>query len=512
MKDLVIINGQINTMDPRIPEAEALCIKDGMIICVGTNEDVRHAMPFGAEVADAGGNSVFPGFFDAHVHFAYMGQNMYACDLSSAGSKDDLLEILLRAAKDLGSGMWLKGAGYDETSYPDRSLPTMEELDELLGDRLVWLERIDSHQIIVNSAAFLALGLSRDEKGVEKDSRGDLTGVIKDPANGIAHKIFSDKLITDEMRKESMRRASAEILKNGTTSISALEGGELFSDRDVDVLLDIQDKLPINTVLYHQTLDVDRVIREGQKQIGGCIVLDGSLGSHTAALFDDYTDLPGNKGNLYYTQKDIDDFVLEAHLKGLQVAMHCIGDRAIERLLLAYERALGKYPLNDPRYRFEHFSLATDDQAKRALDLGCCLSMQPSYVKGDGMMRTRLGEERLKRSLRFRTFMDMGFRVGGGSDAPVTPVNPFHGIACAMEHYLPDERMDLMDAVKMFTSDAAHLTFEEKLRGRLTVGKYGDVSICDRNIMKLYHDDPEELRKISFTHTIVGGEIKYSLL
>ena len=294
----------------------------------------------------------------------------------------------------------------------------------------------------------------------------------------------------------------------GTTSLSALEGGALFCDDDVDVFLDMQDKLPLNTVLYHQTLDVNKVIAEGQKQIGGCIVLDGSLGSHTAALFDDYSDLKGCKGNLYYSQDIIDDFVLEAHEKGLQVSMHNIGDRATERLLTAFERACSKYPRPNHRHRFEHFSMATDDQAKRAAALGCCLAMQPSYVVGDEMIRTRVGEERMKRSLRFKTFMNMGLKVGGGSDAPVTPVSPFHGIACCMEHFLKEERMGFRDAVRMFTTDAAYLTFEENRKGRIAPGMDADIAITDRNVLEI--NAPSEYRDIKFDKTIVGGEIRYA--
>ena len=511
MKDLVIINGQINTMDPLIPEAEALCVKDGRIIALGTNDEIRHIMPFGCEVIDCGGNSVFPGFFDTHVHFTFMGQNMYECDLKPAGSKEEIIDILKDREKGMTPGKWLRGAGYDETKYPGNLLPMMDELDEIFGNRPVSLERIDSHQILVNRAAFEALGLSEDDEGVQRDEKGDLTGIVKDPANGKAKKAYGESLITDDMRRDFLKRASLETLKNGTTSISALEGGQLFGDRDVDVFLNIQDSLPLNTVLYHQTLDVDKVIKEGQKQIGGCIVLDGSIGSHTAALFDDYSDLPGCKGDLYYSQDVIDDFVREATEKGLQVSMHCIGDRAIERLLVAYERANERYPLGDMRHRFEHFSLATDDQARRALSLGCCPAMQPSYVKGDDMMRLRLGEERFNRSLRFRTFREMGLIVGGGSDAPITPLSPFHGIACSMEHYLPEERMGFMDSVRMFTIDAAYLTHEEKIRGSLSIGKYGDIAICDRNIKEMDLSDPDKLREIRFTHTIVGGEVRYSL-
>ncbi|MBR4024146.1 MAG: amidohydrolase family protein, partial [Firmicutes bacterium] len=144
MKDLVIFNGQINTMDPRIPYAEALAVKDGKIITVGSNEDVKKAMPFGAEVIDAKGNSVFPGFFDTHVHLTFAGLNMTGVKLEKARSKEELIDILKTAEKELSPGMWLRGTGYDETIYPGRSMLTMKELDEAFGPRPVMLERIDA--------------------------------------------------------------------------------------------------------------------------------------------------------------------------------------------------------------------------------------------------------------------------------------------------------------------------------------------------------------------------------
>ena len=499
-------------MDPSKPLAEALVIKNGKIVAVGTNEEIHNEMPFGADIIDAGGNSVFPGFFDTHVHITSMGQSMSSLRLEKARSKRELINLLISGESNIGERQWLYGTGYDESDYPEKMLPDMSELDELFGSRPVLLERTDCHQVLVNSAAFNALGLDPNEDGVVIDSDGRPTGVVKDPANGKAHRVFSEELLTDEMRKAFIRNAANEILKMGTTSISALEGGELFSDKDCDALLSIKDSLPLNIRMYHQTLDVSKVVAEGQKQIGGCIVLDGSLGSHTAALFEDYSDMKGNKGNLYYSQRDIDDFVMEANEKGLQVSMHCIGDRAIERLLKAYEKALDKNPRPNHRHRFEHFSLASDDQAERALSLGCCLAMQPSYIKGEKMFNTRLGENRVKMCLRFKDFLNMGFKVGGGSDAPVTPVNPFSGISFAMEHFLPWERLNFWEGVRLFTTDAAYLTFEEATRGSIVPGKWGDIAICDRNVMKMDLHKSDELRNIEFNYTITEGEIRYSKL
>ena len=499
-------------MNPRQPYAQALAIKDGRIIAVGSDEEIKKVMPPDAEIIDAGGNSVFPGFIDTHVHFMMTGQDAAAVQLGKAKTRQEFIRLLAEKEKDLKPGMWLQGTGYDETQFPEKSLPSIEELDAVFPDRPVFAGRMDAHQVCLNTAAFRALGISPDEHGVEKTADGRFSGVIKDPANGLVRTIMSDKLITDEMRREYLHIAAQEALKKGTTSLCVLEGGTLCNEKDVPVYLNYNDELPVHTYLLHQVMDVDKVISEGQRSIGGCIVLDGSMGSRTAALFEDYADMPGCRGELYYTQKEVDDFVMEAHCKGLQISMHCIGDRAIEVLLQAYEKALEKYPRHDHRHRFEHFSIPTWEQVERARRLGCYLAVQPAYVfspSAEKMHRTRLGAQRQQRVCMHRTLLDKGFLLGGGSDASVTPISPFRGIASAMNHYNAAERISLYEGLKMFTSDAARFTFEENEKGTLEIGKLGDVAIIEGNIHEMDHSDMEAMDNIKFLYTIVEGEIKY---
>ena len=290
-------------MNPRQPYAQALAIKDGRIIAVGSDEEIKKVMPPDAEIIDAGGNSVFPGFIDTHVHFMMTGQDAAAVQLGKAKTRQEFIRLLAEKEKDLKPGMWLQGTGYDETQFPEKSLPSIEELDAVFPDRPVFVGRMDAHQVCLNTVAFRALGISPDEHGVEKTADGRFSGVIKDPANGLVRTIMSDKLITDEMRREYLHIAAQEALKKGTTSLCVLEGGTLCNEKDVPVYLNYKDELPVHTYLLHQVMDVDKVISEGQRSIGGCIVLDGSMGSRTAAFFADYSDMPGCRGELYYTQK-----------------------------------------------------------------------------------------------------------------------------------------------------------------------------------------------------------------
>ncbi len=509
MKNLVLINGQINTMDPKRPYAEALAIKNGRICALGTNEEIRRVMPLDSEVLDAKGNSVFPGFIDTHVHLTQYGQNLTDIPLGKAGSSRELLELMVRGAETLDENDWVRGAGYNELTFEDKKLPDLKDADELFPERPIVMSRVDEHQLYLNTAAFRATGISEDEPGVVKDREGRFSGVIKDPANGIVRKILSERFMTDELRREYLMKGCMEALRNGTTSLCALEGGDLFGDKDVTAYLRFRDQLPIHTYLYHQTMNVRKAAEEGQRSVGGCIILDGSLGSHTAALFEDYADDPGCRGNLYYTQEEVDDFVMEAHMRGMQVSMHCIGDLAIETLLRAYEKALAKHPVKDHRHRLEHFSVPTMDQVRRAAALGCYIAVQPAYLAGAGMYLGRLGPERTERACMLRTLLDSGLMVGGGSDAPVTPVDPFSGIAWGMEHFNPKERISFEDGLRIITSDAARFTFEEKDKGSLEEGKLGDLAICDRNIQELDISDPSAVRDIKIQATAVEGEIRF---
>jgi len=512
MNNLVIINGQINTMNPLQPYAEAMLIEKGIIVSIGLNEEILRGMPFDAEVIDAKGNSIFPGFYDLHTHFMMTGQNLSAVPLKHVQSQKELISVLKEKEKTIGSRAWLQGVGYDENQFVEKKLPDIEKLDVEFPHRPVFIERQDAHQCYMNTAAFHMLGLSMEMRGVETDEQGRFSGILKDPAVGIARNLLADELITPEMRESYLFLAAEEALKKGVTSVCAMEGGEICNEKDIPVFLNYQEKLPLHTILMHQTLDVDKVISEGQNAIGGCIILDGSIGSRTAAFFEDYTDQPGCKGELYYSKKDIEDFVMEAHSKGLQIGMHCIGDKAIEQLLSAYEKALERFPRKNHRHRFEHFSVPTYEQILRTRQIGGYLSVQPSYISTQAainMYHARLGEERLKRNCLMRTYLQMGIPLGGGSDAPVTPFDPFGGIAAAMFHFHSGERLSFYEGLSLFTRDAAGFVFEEKKRGTLEPGKAGDVVIVDRNVWRMNFNEKEEIQRIQVLYTIVSGEVQY---
>lgn len=506
--DLIITDGNIMTMDLLQPHAEALAIKEGRIIAIGKNDDIKTLASNETLVINAEKNTVLPGFFDVHTHFTGTGLNAAAVDLTNVTSHAQLLSMLQAKNNQIPSNTWLRGFGYDETKFTENSMPSQEVINRIFPERPVFLSRVDAHSCFLNKAAFQLLNIEDTIEGVIKED-GIFTGVLRAKANSIARKKLNDELMSDEIRYEALKYSSKIALKAGVTTVHALEGGSLFSDEDVKALLRYQDKLDVQTVIYHQVPDVNLVKSEGLNRIGGCITVDGSLGSHTAALLEPYSDMNSSNGVLYLTQKEIDDFVMEAHINNMQIAMHTIGDAAIESLLSAYEKALTKHPRNNHRHRFEHFSVPAYEQIIRAKALDAYISVQPSFVyyaRQSPMINDRLGSERCKRAYPFRLILDAGLKVAGGSDSDITPISPLLGIYSCLTHFNPIQNLSLYEAIKLFTRDASYFAFEEKDKGTLEVGKQGDAVILRGNIE---HTNIEDIRYMEVEKTIVKGKVVY---
>ena len=511
MASLVILNCKCVTMDANRPTCEAIAVSGDKILAIGTNEEISKLIRSSTKVIDANNVSVLPGFIDSHVHLTQTGLNKTVANLMDVKNHTEFFHVLHEHEKTLADNEWLRGFGYNENLFTEKQLPSIQELDSIFPDRPVFLTRTDSHSCFVNTTAFNLLNIPSETAGVELDANGHAIGILKGAANSKARKEILDSHIEAETRKKALIRACKDALAEGVTTIHALEGGEVFSDLDVETFLAIQDTLPVRTVLYHQTMDVKKVIQEGLSRIGGCILVDGSLGSRTAALFEPYCDNP-TTGTCYYEQHVIDEFVLEAHKNGLQISMHTIGDRAIEMLLSAYEKALTAYPRKDHRHRFEHFSIPTYDQVSRAGKLGICVSTQPvfDYYGGseNGLHLRILGPERKKRTYMQRTLVEAGILLSGSSDSDVSPIAPMLGIYSAVSNSKPAERLTLFEAIKLFTINSAKLAFEEDIKGTVTAGKLADLVILDRDIFASF---PADLLKVKIDKTILGGEVVYSL-
>ncbi len=506
--DIILLNGRIITLEDSHPEVEALAIKDGKITALGSNREIVVLKSQGVEVIDLKGQVVVPGFTDAHVHFMATGLNMLGVVLNQANSIDEVLSLIRLRAETTEKDELVLASGLDTNRFAVERVPTRQELDDIAPENPVFINRIDSHSCVINTAMMELLQVSPELEGVEKDQDSQPTGFMRKAANSyVRNRVL--EIIPIEMRFEAAKLAVAAAVKVGITTIHALEGGELFNDKDVETLIQIKDDLPIHLVIWHQTMDTAKVQQLGLSRSGGCIILDGSFTSRTAALFDDYSDDPGNNGVLYHEQTTINQFVERAHRAGLQASVHVLGERAIEQILTAYELAQEKYPRPDARHRLEHFELPTPKQIERAVRLGVILSMQPAfeyYWGGNGMYGLRLGSKRAARSNPFRSIVDAGGIIVGGSDSDVTPMNPLIGIQGAIAHSNPRERLTVLEALKLFTINPAYSAYEDVKRGTIKIGKYADLTVLDRNPLTTNF---EKIDQIKVKMTIAEGKIVF---
>lgn len=506
----VIINGNIITMNPDLPVVQAIGILGDKIACLGTNEEVVAKLP-GALVWDADGMTVLPGFIDNHVHFLQTGYGLISLDLVECNSWDEIVDAVAREALVHSPLTMIRGYGYDDHLFPKEQAPNRWDLDGVAPEHMVWLNRVDFHSSIVNSRTLAALNLPPDLPGIELDDQGVPTGVLRAEADVMARKL-SSSLIAEEEKHYALRAAGQLAVAGGITTVAAMEGDVGYGQEDIKFLLKYSHESKARLEVFYQSLNVELVKKIGLNRIGGCVLLDGSFGSWSAALSEPYCDHDEHdwRGFLYLEQEQVNDYVLKAHQEGLQVTMHAIGDLAIERILTAYKLALEKYPVDNHRHRIEHFELPTKEHIALAGKLGIILSMQPAFEYywggADNLYGMRLGAKRVRRTNPFRDLHDAGITIAAGSDAAVTPMNPFYGIYAAVCHPSFEQQITRYEALKMFTINGAIALGIEEERGSIKPGKLADLVMLKENPLTVL---PEQLKDLQVEATWVAGEEVY---
>jgi predicted amidohydrolase YtcJ len=508
MDGLAIHNANVITMNPLQPRAGAMAVREGRITAVGSWQDVAHCAQ-GLPLLDLGGRTVLPGLIDTHAHFLWTALSLAALDVGEARDHGTLQDVIRRAVEGKPPGELIYGMGFTEYALDTgRFSPIVDALDAVAPDNPVFLMGITGHTSAVSSRALEILGLPDGTPGVRRDADGRPNGLLADEANNLADKAFWESFGAAERAAEMVDEAVAKALSVGITTLHALEGDTTGDDRAVLNLMAAMLTLPLRFVLYYQTMNVDRVLTLGLPRIGGCILLDGDIGPRTAALSEPYVDDPACYGTLYHSQEEIDAFVLKAHRAGLQVAMHAVGDGAVEQALRAYEAALAAFPRDDHRHRIEHCEVIREDQILRAQRLGVALAIQPPFNHSwpHTEYYTSLGEERAWKADPVRTLMRPGLLIAGGSDSTVTPLGPLLGVHAAVNHTNPAERVSVQEALELYTINAARIAFEEREKGSLQVGKLGDFVVLAQDPFAV---DPGHIKDIPIDMTVIGGDVVY---
>lgn len=502
----------------------AIYVTDGLIREVGPAAELRgrHAS---AAIVDASGATILPGLTDAHGHLYGVGMSLDTVNLVGTRSLDEVIARVRERVARAQAGEWIQGRGWDQNDWTVKEFPTAVQLDAAFPNNPVWLERVDGHAGVANTAALRAAGVTASAKDpaggkVIRDASGAPSGVFVDAAQGLVERAIPKP--TFAQVKARVLAAAQQIAKNGLTGMHDAGAGE-ETIRAVRELID-EKRFPIR--VYAMLSDDDALLagwfaKGPLVDYGGRLTVrsvkayaDGALGSRGAALLAPYADDPGNTGLMVSTPEHLQDVTRRALAAGFQVNAHAIGDRGTRNVIDAYERA-GVSPKE--RCRIEHLQVFAPADAPRLVQRGIIASMQPTHATSDMYWaEQRLGPERVLGAYAWRTILDAGGRLALGSDFPVEDVNPFFGLHAAVTRqdqkawpeggWYPRQRLTLAEAVRGFTSDAAYAAFEETTRGTIEPGKLADFTIVDGN---LYAMPAADLWKTKVTHTVVGGAVVY---
>jgi predicted amidohydrolase YtcJ len=520
--DVVLVNGDVWTMDPQHPKVAALAWRGDQVVAVGDTAQIRALAGPSTRVIDLHGHSASPGLIDAHCHLYGLGTDLEHVSVRGLGSEAQTVQVMADAAKTRPAGQWLIGRGWDQNRWPGQQFPTRKALDAAIGDRPVVLERIDGHAIWVNSVALRAAGVTRatrDPAGgkIVRNAAGEPTGVLLDNAEAL---VFSkEPPPTPELREQRLRAAAAVAIAAGLTAVH-----EMGIDEDTAAAyrkLAAANQLPLRVHAYMtapasaERLATPPAAATGRFVMSGVkFYADGALGSRGARLYEGYSDDPKNHGLWRTEPAMLARYVEAAVAGGWDVAIHAIGDAAVGAVLDAFLAAEKAHP-GDHRLRVEHTQVIAAKDVPRMASAHAIASMQPTHATSDmPWAEARLGPQRVTGAYAWRTMLTQHIPLAAGSDFPVEQVSPLLGLYAAVTRqdakgtppggWYPDQRMTLLEALEAFTPGAAYAERAEDTRGVLAVGRHADLTVysgalsADRSLLDLQID-----------YTIVDGDIVY---
>jgi predicted amidohydrolase YtcJ len=527
----VIDNANGYTLDAQgdVVQFASLAFDDaGRILAVGTAAEVNAKAPQ-AQHVDMAGRTVLPGLIDAHGHVFGLGEMLTQLDLSATTSLQQALAAIGAYARANATARWVRGRGWNQENWKLGRFPTAQELDGVVADRPVWLERVDGHAGWANGRALALAGITDrtpDPVGgrIVRDAAGHATGVLVDAAQAMIEKVLPQP--TEQEARTMLDRALGTMASVGLTSVHDA-GIKVAQDR---LYRDYADHGRLTARIYAMIggtgADFDQLAKNGPLNTYGHdmyalravkLYADGALGSRGAALLAPYTDDPHSHGLLFHSNGEIDAMIAKAMKKGYQVNVHAIGDAGNRQILDTFAKEIPANRGQALRHRIEHAQVVTPADIPRFKSIGIIPSMQPTHATSDkNMAEQRIGPERIKGAYAWRTFLAQGSRIACGSDFPVEAPNPFFGIHAAVTRqdadgnpiagWYPEQEMSLKEAFRCFTLDAAYAGHQEKTLGSLEAGKYADFIVVDRDLFKI---SPYDIHKIGVLETWVGGRQVY---
>jgi len=538
--DLVLTNGRIVTVDEERPEAEAIAIGKDRILALGSAAEIKTLIGPGTQVIDLQGQLAIPGFIESHGHFAGVGGVQLQLNLMNVESWDKVVAMVADAVSRARPGEWIYGRGWHQEKWTSRptvhveGFPTHASLDKVSPDNPVLLVHASGHAAFANGKAMELSGIRRPTESpaggeILRDANGDATGLMRETAQRLIERgagapppTPAESVARD---RKALELASQEVLAKGITTFQ--DAGSSLST--IDLMKELADAGKIGVRLWVMIEQSNETIAPKLAQYkmidyanGHLTVraikksIDGALGSRGAWLLAPYADKPGSSGLETTKVAEIEETARLAMRHGYQLAVHAIGDRANRETLNIFERAFKANPSKqDLRWRVEHAQHISAQDISRFGTLGVIASMEGIHCTSDApYVLERLGPVRAKEGAYvWQKLMKTGAIIANGTDAPVEDVDPIASYYASVSRkladgqvFFPDQRMSRMEALKSYTINGAYAAFEEENRGSLKPGKYADITVLSKDILKVPEDEIPSARVV---YTIVGGKVLY---
>ena len=540
--DKIFINAKAYTLEAEGVIKEAIVIKDGKFVFVGTTEEALERYE-AKEVIDLEGKTVLPGMGDSHLHFFAFCQTFTTVDLGGAKSKKEAIERLAAKAAETPEGEWIKGSNFDQSKWDDceDQLPTKEDLDMASTKHPIVIKRVCLHTAVANTMALSKAGIGKGYDfgvggTVVLDEDGMPNGIFREQASKIYDELIPDPFLIPENKKKYMKKGFDLAVQYGLTMMHTYAAEIWKYSEDINDYIELNRKgeLPVRMTVcldyFYDKPFVTKAEREDPfraAQFGTFkIFSDGSLGSRSAKLFEPYDDDPTTDGILVISQEDLNERMLKGYEMGLQPAIHCIGDKGLDVVLTAIEYTLEKSREHcmtqreqDDRlpFRIIHAQMANPELIERMAKLPVVLDIQPSFFLTDlHWIKDRVGEKRANMSYTWKTYQEAGLMMTGGSDCPVEMFSAWNGIYSLVARkdldgypeggVQPEEKLSVYDAVCMFSKNIPYANGEQDLMGTIEAGKFADMVVIDRDIFNIPED---ELKDVQALNTYLAGNETY---
>ena len=521
----IYVNGRVYTMEREAEAVEAFAVRDGKIAAVGTTEEIRK-IPH-EETVDLQGRTVLPGFIDAHLHLLAYGAGLLSVELRGTDSIARVLDLLRQRAGTTPKGEWIRGLNFDQESFAEGRMPTREDLDAVSTEHPILISRYCQHVHVANSLALKLAGITRETAAADElckvDANGEPNGILWDTAVAPVLRIIPDPIATYEAKKKAAKAVCYDMARYGITGAHTVRGRHVDLDDYLNIYQDLEDEGQLPVRIYASFDEFPNLpMRTGlgnEKVRYGYykIYVDGSLGGRGAYFTEPYSDAPDTYGAMIHTPEEIDALVKRANDMGLQIGVHCIGDKAIDCVVSAIEKAYAENPRPDARFRLIHVLGINRELIERCRKLPIMFDVQPKFLASDvHWAEDRLGPDRSPYGFAWKKLIDAGFVVTGSSDCPVEPYNPFLGIYAAVTRqdldgwpeggWYPENKLSVYEALCLYTKNGAYASFEEKIKGTIAPGKLADFILLDADP---YAVPPAELKNIRVLKTYLGGEVTF---